>query len=45
VLKSFACDIMEMAYWETGRFDESINAARHLLAAHPNCIYAQLYLP
>ena len=35
---------MALAYWETGRFDESLEATRHLIAAHPNYIYGQLYL-
>jgi len=41
---SIAWDLMAMAYWETGRFDESLSAARHLVAARPTYIWGQLYL-
>jgi TolB-like protein/cytochrome c-type biogenesis protein CcmH/NrfG len=41
---SFAWDVMAMAYWEMGRFEESLDAARRLVAAYPNYIYGQLYL-
>jgi adenylate cyclase len=41
---SIAWDSMAMAYWETGRFDESLDAVRHLVAARPNYIYGPLYL-
>jgi len=39
-----AWDTIAMAYWETGRFDESLDAARHLVAARPTYIWGQLYL-
>jgi hypothetical protein len=33
-----------MAYWETGHFEESLNAARHLVAAHPDYFWGKIYL-
>lgn len=39
-----AWDNMALAYWETGRFDASLDAARHLVAARPDYIVGQLYL-
>jgi tetratricopeptide (TPR) repeat protein len=39
-----AWDNMALAYWETGRYDASIDAARHLVAARPDYLYGPLYL-
>ena len=41
---SIAWDNMAMAYWETGRYDASLDAARHLIAARPDYWWGSLYL-
>jgi adenylate cyclase len=41
---SLAWDDMALAYWETGRFEESLDAAHHLVAARPEYWWGQLYL-
>jgi TolB-like protein/class 3 adenylate cyclase/tetratricopeptide (TPR) repeat protein len=43
-MASVAWDNLAGAYWETGRFDESLDAARHLVAARPTYIWGPLYL-
>ena len=41
---SIAWDNMALAYWETGRFDASRDAARHLVAARPAYWWGKVYL-
>ena len=43
-LASLAWDNMAMAYWETGRYESSLDAARQLIAARPDYFWGQLYL-
>jgi tetratricopeptide (TPR) repeat protein len=37
-------DNMAMAYWEMGRYEESLDAARRLVAAQPEHWWGQIYL-
>jgi TolB-like protein len=41
---SVAWDNMAMCYWETGRYDASLDAARHLIAARPDYWWGQVDL-
>jgi adenylate cyclase len=41
---SVAWDNMALAYWETGRYDASLDAARHLIAARPDYWWGSVYL-
>ena len=43
-MASLAYDNMALAYWETGRCEASLDAARHLIAARPDYFWGQLYL-
>jgi TolB-like protein/class 3 adenylate cyclase/Flp pilus assembly protein TadD len=43
-MTTLAWDNMALAYWETGRFDASLDAARRLVAAQPDYWWGQLYL-
>jgi adenylate cyclase len=39
-----AWDNMALCYWETGRYDASLDAARHLIAARPDYWFGQVDL-
>jgi adenylate cyclase len=41
---SMANDNTALAYWETGRYDASLEAARRLIAARPGYFYGHLYV-
>jgi adenylate cyclase len=41
---SVAWDNMAMAYWETGRYEASLDATRHLIAARPDYWYGPVDL-
>jgi tetratricopeptide (TPR) repeat protein len=43
-LASLAWDNMAMAYWETGRYESSLDAPRRLIAARPDYPWGPLYL-
>jgi tetratricopeptide (TPR) repeat protein len=43
-MASLAYDNIALAYWETGRYEASLDAARRLVAARPTYYWGHLHL-